>query len=142
MIEIKGARKLQRKLNKISKDCDKLTHEGLMRGGKIVQAAAKLLAHVDTGELRESITVESLSKTSVAVGTSKEHGVYEEFGTGRMGDPSVPHTSKEYWRYQDADGNWYTTHGHEPHPFLSPALDATKDKVVETVKETIKGGLK
>lgn len=49
---------------------------------------AQILAPVDTGNLRNSITYETslkLGGTSGVVGPTAEYGAYVEFGTSRMG---------------------------------------------------------
>lgn len=137
-IEVKGLNDLLKKLDKLDGSLEQSTKKALMRGGTVLEAGAKEHCPVDTGQLRESIHTETKDAQTVTVGTSCEYGIFVEFGTGPKGDPSVPHTSKESWRYQDADGNWHTSHGQAPQPFMRTAFAEGKDKVADAVKESIK----
>lgn len=134
-MEVTGLDKLLNTLRDLSdpKTVDAACRRGLRKAGKAVQASAKRLVHVDTGQLRNSIEVTDIPN-GVDVGTNVKQGFFEEYGVGKRGDPSVAHTSKEQWSYQDEDGNWHTTSGHEPHPFLFPAVEMNKDKIPEIIK--------
>ena len=102
------------------------------------EAGAKAHCPVDTGNLRDSIHTEAKSNDQVVTGTSVKYGPDVGFGTGPKGDPSVPHTTKKYWRYQDAEGNWHTSHGQPPQPFMRTAFAEGKDKAVDAVKDSIR----
>lgn len=120
---------------------DTLMIQALTHEAKKIQQAAKLLCPVDTGELRRSIEVSDIPN-GVCVGTDAEYAEHVEYGTGKRGNPEVEHTTKEFWRYQDDDGNWYTSHGQPPRPFLAPAYEAYKNEIGENVKNYVIGGLK
>ncbi|MRC32413.1 HK97 gp10 family phage protein, partial [Bacillus thuringiensis] len=49
--------------------------------GQFVSSKAKLLAAVDTGNLRRSISSKA-EQEKVIIGTSADHGIYVEKGTG------------------------------------------------------------
>ena len=136
-LERQGIDRLTKKLSRLGGNVDEAIEEGLLRGGKAVQSSAKLLCPVDSGALRNSIVAERESALEVKVGTNLEYAAYVEFGTGKKGNPSVPHTTKEQWRYQDDKGNWYTTSGQPPQPFLGPALKECKDQVKKEVVASI-----
>lgn len=137
-VQVKGLDKLLRKLDKLGGSIPQSTQKALLRGGAVFEAGAKEHCPVDTGHLRDSIHTEAKSNDQVATGTSVNYAPDVEFGTGPKGDSSVPHTTKKYWRYQDAQGNWHTSHGQTPQPFMRTAFAEGKDKVVEAVKESIK----
>jgi HK97 gp10 family phage protein len=112
----------------------------LMRACLVVEAAAKQKAGgagiKDTGNLANSIKskVEAVSgEIEGIVYTPVEYAPYVEFGTGLFaengGRTDVP------WKYQDDKGNWHTTRGQKPQPFLRPALDENKDKIIEILGE-------
>ena len=140
---IKGFEELHKKLTELSNPivAKEALRQGLKLGGIQVQNTAKQLCPVDTGQLRNSITVESLPDNddivSERIGTNLEYGVYVEFGTGIQGDPSVPHTAKEKWTYKGADGKFYTTSGQPPQPYLYPALVANADNALILVKTSL-----
>lgn len=137
-VQVKGMDKLLKKLDKLGGSIPQSVQKALMRGGAVFEAGAKAHCPVGTGNLRDSIHTETESENQVTVGTSVKYAPDVEFGTGPKGDPSVPHTTKKYWRYQDAQGNWHTSHGQTPQPFMRTAFAEGKDKVVEAVKESIK----
>ena len=51
-------------------------------------------------------------------------------GNGRTND--LP------WHYQDAEGNWHSTSGQHPNPFLERALDENADKITQIFREEIR----
>lgn len=100
----------------------------------LVERSAKQKAPKGNGELRRSITskVEGLQGV---VYTPLEYAPYVEFGTGLFaedgGRQDVP------WCYQDDKGEWHTTSGMHPRPYMRPALLENREKIIETIK----GGL-
>jgi HK97 gp10 family phage protein len=86
--------------------------------GELAEGYAILLCPVATSNLKQSITHDSDEETAI-VGTNVEYAPYVEYGTGiyaEGGGRSTP------WRYKDSDGNWHTTSGQKPQPFLRPAI--------------------
>ena len=85
-VTIKGIGSLQAKLAKL----DPLTRAGMVAGvykaGLKVEGDAKMMAPVDTGALRNSITTSGRTTADGAqasVGTSLEYAPYVELGTSR-----------------------------------------------------------
>lgn len=138
-IKVEGLDRLIKKLQQVRSDSDSVVERGLLKAGHKIRNKAVLLCPVDTGELRNSIQVEKTASLTVAVGTNKEYAPYVEFGTGTQGDPTVPHTDKEYWKFQDENGEWHTSHGQPAQPFLRPAVD--EEEIIGTVADEIKGAL-
>ena len=108
----------------------------------IVERSAKENAPKGTGELRRSITSEVVidedGNVSGLVYTPLEYAPYVEYGTGIFaedgnGRKDVP------WHYKDDEGNWHTTSGMHPHPFLRPALEDNREKVILALKEGLNG---
>jgi HK97 gp10 family phage protein len=50
-----------------------------------IEASAKAAAPVDTGNLQNSILAENTGPGSARVTVGAEYGIYQEFGTNRMG---------------------------------------------------------
>ena len=104
----------------------------------IVERSAKEKAPKDTGELRRSITSRvdgaGLGIEGV-VYTPLEYAPCVEFGTGLFaengGRTDVP------WSYQDDKGEWHSTSGMHPHPYMRPALYENRDKIIQTLKEGV-----
>ena len=112
--------------------------QALGRVCAIVERAAKEKAPKGTGELRRSITSKIEAQGNELVGvvyTPLEYAPYVEFGTGLFaeegGRTDVP------WCYQDDKGEWHTTSGMKPQPYMRPALDENREKVIQTLKEGI-----
>lgn len=106
-----------------------------------VENEAKINAPVDDGTLRMSIThsIDNVKMQGI-VGTNVEYAPYVEFGTGIFaagGDGR-----KTPWRYRDVDGTWHFTRGQKPQPFLLPALDNNRKKIVEDIKKAVEAHMK
>lgn len=107
----------------------------------MVEGDAKNLCPVDDGVLRNSITYEvDDEKQECSIGTNLEYAPYVHQGTGiyaTNGDGR-----KTPWSYQDDEGNWHTTIGQKPQPFLTPALDQNREKIMELLRKTIRESAK
>lgn len=104
----------------------------------LVERSAKEKAPKGTGELRRSITSEVRESGGVISGvvfTPLEYAPYVEYGTGLFavngGRRDVP------WCYQDDEGNWHSTSGQHPQPFLNPALSENRDTITRILKEAL-----
>lgn len=117
-------------------DSQKL-NEALGKACAIVERAAKEKAPNDTGELRRSITSKVEGNQGI-VYTPLEYAPYIEYGTGLFaeegGRTDVP------WCYRDDEGNWHTTSGMHPHPYMRPALNENRAEIIRIVKEGISNG--
>lgn len=104
----------------------------------LVEAAAIQKAPKGTGELRRSITSKTEGNKGI-IYTPLEYAPYIEYGTGLFaengnGRKDVP------WRYQDDKGEWHSTRGMKPQPYMRPALNENRDKIIEILKEGIING--
>lgn len=130
-IEINGLEEVLDAIDDI-KDMSQL--EGALgRACALVERSAKQKAPKGTGELRRSIT-SKVSGTTGTVFTPLEYAPYVEYGTGLFaeagnGRKDVP------WHYQDDEGNWHTTSGMHPQPFMRPALEENRARILEILKE-------
>lgn len=104
-----------------------------------VEASAKKKAPKDSGALRRSIASKVETEGGDIQGvvyTALEYAPYVEYGTGLFaesdGRTDVP------WVYQDDEGNWHSTKGQKPQPFLRPALNENR----KTVVKILGGGIK
>ena len=126
-------------LNAIGKvaDTGELT-QAMGQACALVEGRAKQLAPKGTGELRRSITSRVDNEDGNIVGvvfTPLEYAPYVEFGTGLFaeegGRKDVP------WHYKDDEGNWHSTSGMKPQPYLRPALDENREAIMRILKEGI-----
>ena len=105
----------------------------------LVENEAKRNCPVDNGELRASITHET-SEYEGEVGSDLEYAPYVEYGTGVFS--SQGNGRKTPWSYRDAKGEWHTTIGQHPQPFLIPALEDKREEVAKEIFEAIRKGAK
>lgn len=132
MIEFIGAAQIIADINKIVDD-EKIS-QSIGKACALIEKTAKEKTPVDTGELRRSITSEVNGLEGV-VYTPLLYAPYIEFGTGLFaeegGRKDVP------WNYQDDKGQWHSTSGQKPHPFMRPALEQNKEKIEAIIRESL-----
>lgn len=126
-------------LDGILKKLDKISSSANIEGAlgtccALVERSAKQLAPKDNGELRRSIT-SKVEGTQGIVFTPLEYAPYVEYGTGLFaedgGRTDVP------WHYQDDEGEWHSTSGQKPQPFMRPALDQNKATIKQILMEEL-----
>ena len=108
----------------------------------LVERIAKQKAPRGTGELSRSITSRVDHEGEDVVGvvyTPVEYAPYVEYGTGLFaeggnGRKDVP------WSYKDDKGDWHSTSGMKPHPFMRPALDENREEIIRILKEGMNNG--
>lgn len=112
----------------------------LLRACALVERSAKQKAPKDNGELARSIASRVEQDGNDLVGivyTPLEYAPYVEFGTGLFavngGRMDVP------WCYKDDRGEWHTTSGQHPQPFLGPALNENREQIVRILREGSNG---
>lgn len=131
-VEFEGAEKLIARLDKMSDEA--ALKKSLETAALLVERSAREKAPKDTGALRRSIRskVEGLEGI---IYTPLEYAPYIEYGTGLFaegnGRKDVP------WNYQDDKGNWHSTSGLKPQPFMRPSLDENRQKILEILKEGV-----
>ena len=114
----------------------------LQKACALVERAAKQNAPKGKGELRRSITYRIEQEGDTLRGvvfTPLDYAPYVEYGTGLgafeeggsgNGRTDVP------WSYFDEDeGEWKTTSGMPPHPYLRPALNDNREEILRILKE-------
>ena len=129
-------------LNSLEKVASIENFEGaLQKACALVERDAKQKAPKGTGELRRSIT-SKIEKNGEdiqgVVYTPLEYAPYVEYGTGLFaeegGRRDVP------WCYQDDKGEWHSTSGQEPQPYMRPALDENREQILRIIKEELTNG--
>ena len=93
-----------------------------------------------TGALRRNIKskVEVTSNTIEGIVYSPlEYAPYQEFGTGLFAENG--NGRKTEWAYEDEKtGEKIVKRGNRPHPFLRPAVNENKDKIINIIKGALK----
>ena len=108
-------------------------------GANLIANDARARCPIDTGALRVSIQTKREWNGNIymgIVGTKNPYAEYVEFGTGIYAENGQGRQTP--WRYKDKDGNWHTTKGQHPQPFMYPALYAKKDEVFNDIANDIK----
>lgn len=102
----------------------------------LVERTAKQKAPKGIGDLRRSITSKVDTSGDVIEGvvyTPLEYAPYVEYGTGLFaedgGRQDVP------WNYKDDEGNWHSTSGMKPQPFMRPALNDNREAILRYLQE-------
>lgn len=113
--------------------------KALGRGAARIQAAVKDLTPVGyTGNLRNKIFLVHEKMMEYAVSTNVEYAVFVEYGTGKLGDPTVPHTSKDHWTYyNEAVQHFVTTHGQKPAHMFTKGFASAHRKAFEIVNKEV-----
>ncbi len=104
--------------------------------GLVAERYAKELCPVDTSRLKNSISHE-VDENTVYVGTNVEYAPYVEFGTGKFAEGGGGRPTP--WSYQDDQGNWHTTNGMKPQPYLRPAIDNHLEEYKKYIQENLQG---
>lgn len=135
-VRVEGIESLVERLEAMSDP--QQVRQALGKACAIVERAAKQNAPKGTGELRRSITSKIENQGGDMVGivyTPLEYAPYVEFGTGLFaefgGRKDVP------WNYKDDEGNWHSTSGMMPMPYLRPALNENREEIVRILKEGV-----
>lgn len=135
-IKFEGLDKVLAKLDNLADTTN--FEEAMGKACALVERSAKQKAPKGTGELRRSITSKVEKDTDGIQGvvfTPLEYAPYVEYGTGLFAEEGgrldVP------WNYQDDEGNWHSTSGQKPQPFMRPALNENR----EEIKRILKGGM-
>lgn len=131
---IKGSEELFNKLNSLPDLTEVLTKAAL-----IVESEAKKKVPVNDGILRASINSQ-VSTDKAIIGSNLDYAPYVEYGTGVWAKNG--NGRKTRWKYKDEQGNWHSSIGQHPQPFLNPALDNNRKKIEKLINDDIRGKLK
>lgn len=131
-IRFEGLDRILDRLDKISSAAN--IDAALGKACALVERSAKQKAPKDTGELRQSITSKVEDHKGI-VFTPLEYAPYVEYGTGLFaesgGRMDVP------WNYQDDEGEWHSTSGQKPQPYMRPALEENKAAIKQILLEEL-----
>ena len=132
-IRFEGMDEILKKLEKISSPQN--VQKALGQACALVEAEAKKKAPKGTGDLRRFISSRVDGLTGI-VFSPLEYAPYVEYGTGLFaeegnGRKDVP------WHYQDEKGEWHSTSGMKPHPFMRPALEENRENIKAILMEEL-----
>ena len=130
-VEVKGVDELIVKLNNMADESKIQQQLGIACA--LVERSAKMKAPKDTGALRRSITSKVDGLTGI-VFTPLEYAPYVEYGTGLFAENGAGRKDVP-WNYQDDKGEWHSTRGQKPQPFMRPALNENRTEIIRIIKE-------
>lgn len=140
-LEFVGLTSLLVRLDDMENGLKDAVNEGIRDAALDVETKAKQNCPVNTGELRRSIEtqIEDGDIITATIGTNKEYAPYVEYGTGLF---AVDGRKETPWHYQDAEGNWHSTSGQPPKPFLIPAFnrDTITSIIEDKIREAVNNG--
>lgn len=131
MIEFEGLEEVLNSIDSLA-DLEEL-QSALGKACAVVEASAKQKAPKDTGALARSIT-SKIEDTEGIIFTPLEYAPYVEYGTGLFAEEGGRSTP---WTYKDDKGEWHRTSGQKPQPFMRPALEENREKIINILKEGI-----
>lgn len=131
MIKFEGIEEVLDSINSLA-DLEGL-QSALGEACAVVEASAKQKAPKDTGALARSIT-SKIEDTEGIIFTPLEYAPYVEYGTGLFAEEGGRNTP---WIYEDDKGEWHKTSGQKPQPFMRPALQENREKIINILKEGI-----
>ena len=107
---VRGGDELRRNLARLAgSERRQAQRDGLEAGARIVETHSKLLCPVDTGFLRNSIQVDSVTPLEAVVAPHTDYAEHVEFGTERMA----------------------------AQPYMRPALDGHESEILDAVGVTV-----
>lgn len=131
MIKFEGIEEVLNSIDSLA-DLEEL-QSALGKACAVVEASAKQKAPKDTGALARSIT-SKIEDTEGIIFTPLEYAPYVEYGTGLFAEEGGRSTP---WTYKDDKGEWHKTSGQKPQPFMRPALNENREKIINILKEGI-----
>lgn len=121
--------------NVIANTLPETIEQGLETACFIVEADAKTNCPVRDGQLIGSIK-HTVDGNRGEIGSEVEYAPYVEVGTGIY---STEGTGRQTpWKYKDAKGNWHTTRGMKAQPYLKPALERNRQRIIKCFEGLLK----
>lgn len=107
---VRGSEHLRRNLARLAgAERRQAQRDGLEAGARIVETHAKIECPVDTGFLRNSIQVDSVTPMEAIIAPHTDYAEHVEFGTSRMA----------------------------AQPYMRPALDEHEGEILQAVEATV-----
>lgn len=138
-VKIEGAEHLLHTINNIAdlttvkanmgKACALVEGEARRKAPKTAQSTGTLKRSIESKVEVNGDTVRGI------IFSPLEYAPYVEYGTGlfaeKGGRKNVP------WFYKDAEGKGHLTSGQHPQPYLRPALNENRERIIRILKEGI-----
>ena len=135
-IKFEGLENVLSKMDEISSP--EGIYKALGKACALVERSAKQKAPKGDGTLRGSISSKvDKEKLQGIVFTPLEYAPYVEYGTGLFAEGGNGRTWDLPWHYQDEKGEWHSSSGQDPHPYMRPALEENREQIKKILKEGI-----
>lgn len=143
--KITGAKELQKKLRELGPKIEKkVMRQALRAGAKIIQAEAKKLAPVDSGELRAGIKVRAVKKRKpgqvrIRVSTGEDdafYGFFVEYGYMKQETRRLPDGKIISLKRGQGTPTFVP-----PRPFVRPAFETKKEEATKAITAAIAAGI-
>ena len=115
-------------------------NSALTKASEMMKGAIVKNTPVDTGGLKGSIGYElniDGHKSTARVGSTMAYAPYVEYGTGEFAENGTGR--KGGWKFKDASGHWWFTHGQRPTRFMRTSFQDNEAKVKTIVEQTFGG---
>lgn len=122
--------------------------DGIMDEGKMKDALEKACLLVESDAVKKAPKVDGVLRQSITsrvqglegiVYSPLEYAPYVEYGTGLFATGTGGGRTDVPWIYQDEKtGEFYATCGQHPQPYMRPALDENRDKIVSLLQGAMK----
>ena len=107
---VRGGEQLSRNLSRLAGAQQRQAQQdGLEAGARVVETHSKILCPVDTGFLRNSIQVDSVTPVEAIIAPHTEYAEHVEFGTERQA----------------------------AQPYMRPALDEHEAEILDAIRATV-----
>lgn len=146
-VRIEGMAEVTRKLREIGASVSNSLEGAGTKGMLVIEGDARERVPVDIGNLGRSIITKTTQKTQnsveIATGTNLEYAPYVEYGTGIYAENGKGRKTPWMYYYVGTKGpeGWRFTRGQRHQPYLRPAFDTKKDRVVEVIKEDLNNAI-
>lgn len=120
----------------------KALKEALEQACLKVEADSKKNCPVEVGTLRQSIThdIEELEEGIIGyVGSNIEYAPYIHQGTGIYALEGKGRKEVPWWYYDNKLGQFVSTFGLHPHPFIQEAVEANRKAILDYFRGVLNG---
>lgn len=109
----------------------------LVEASELIEASQKATSPVDLGALRDSISYQIDKEKFISeIGSTSEYAIFVNKGTGEFAENGMGR--KGGWVYKDQEGEWHSTRGQKPQPFIEKSFKQNKTNVQSIAKSIFK----
>lgn len=142
-VDLAGMNEVIETLSKLNSDVVAGVEKALNISAVAIERDAKKRVAVDTGRLRSSIRMQFFKNnatTAYIIYTDAKHAPWVEFGTGVFATKGAGRSTPWVYKYEGSGRKkgFYLTRGMRPKPFLFPAFEAERPKLISRMQKLLK----